>query len=70
MNCSKINVEVYGEEDNKDAVAITRNGLAHYKDQNLDVVIIDTAGRHKEEEGLLQEMNDMYKAATPDLCCL
>jgi signal recognition particle subunit SRP54 len=70
MNCSKINVEVYGEEENKDAVAIARNGLVHYKDQNLDVIIIDTAGRHKEEEGLLQEMNDMYKVATPDLVLL
>ncbi len=70
MNCSKINVEVYGDEENKDAVAIARKGLAHFKDQNLDVVIIDTAGRHKEEEGLLQEMNDMYKAATPDLVLL
>ena len=70
MNCSKMNVEVYGEEENKDAVAIARNGLAHFKDQNLDVVIIDTAGRHKEEEGLLQEMTHMYKVATPDLVFL
>ncbi|MEW6604756.1 MAG: signal recognition particle receptor subunit alpha [Thermoproteota archaeon] len=70
MNCSKINVEVYGEEENKDAVAIARNGLEHFKDQKLDVVIIDTAGRHKEEEGLLQEMTDMYKVATPDLVLL
>ena len=70
MNCGKINVEVFGEEQNDNAVAIARNGLAYYKDQNLDVVIIDTAGRHKEEEGLLQEMNEMYKAATPDLVLL
>jgi signal recognition particle subunit SRP54 len=70
MNCSKINVEVYGDEQNKDAVAIARNGLAHFAKQNLDVVIIDTAGRHKEEEGLLQEMTYMYKVATPDLVLL
>ena len=70
MNCSRINVEVYGEEENKDAVAIARNGIEHFVNQNLDVVIIDTAGRHKEEEGLLQEMNDMYKVATPDLVLL
>lgn len=70
MNCSKINVEVYGDEESKDAVAITRDGLSHFKDQNLDVIIIDTAGRHKEEEGLLQEMTDMYKVATPDLVLL
>jgi signal recognition particle subunit SRP54 len=70
MNCSKISVEVFGEEQNNNAVQITRNGLAYFKNQNLDVIIIDTAGRHKEEEGLLQEMNEMYKAATPDLVLL
>ena len=70
MNCSKINVEVYGEEENKDAVAIAQNGLAHFKDENLDVIVIDTAGRHKEEEGLLQEMTEMYKVVTPDLVLL
>lgn len=70
MNCSRINVEVYGDETNKDAIAIARIGLEHFKGQNLDVVIIDTAGRHKEEEGLLQEMNDMYKVATPELVLL
>jgi signal recognition particle subunit SRP54 len=70
MNCSKINVEVYGDEQNKDAVAIARDGLAHFAKQNLDVVIIDTAGRHKEEERLLQEMTDMYKVVTPDLVLL
>ena len=70
MNCSKINVEVYGEEENKDAVAIAQNGLAHFKDENLDVIVIDTAGRHKEEEGLLQEMTEMHKVVTPDLVLL
>src|SRR2546425_4554075 len=70
MNCSKINVEVYGEEENKDAVSIAKKGIAHFKDQSLDVIIVDTAGRHKEEEGLLQEMREMYKVATPDLVLL
>ncbi len=70
MNCSKINVEVFGEEQNNNALAIARKGLDYFKDQNLDVIIIDTAGRHKEEEGLLQEMSEMYKAVTPDLVLL
>lgn len=70
MNCAKINVEVYGEEESKDAVGIAKHGLEHFKPQNLDIVIIDTAGRHKEEAGLLQEMSEMHKAATPDLALL
>lgn len=70
MNCAKINVEVYGEEESKDAVGIARHGLEHFKPQNLDVIIIDTAGRHKEEAGLLQEMTEMHKVSTPDLALL
>jgi signal recognition particle subunit SRP54 len=34
------------------------------------VIIIDTAGRHKEEAGLLQEMTEMHKVSTPDLALL
>ena len=70
MNCSKINIEVYSEEESKDAVGIAMNGLEHFKEQNLDVIIIDTAGRHKEETGLLEEMREMHKVATPDLVLL
>src|SRR5918996_3072360 len=70
MNCSKINVEVFGDENNKDAIQIVREGLKYYNTQNIDVIIIDTAGRHKEESELLEEMNSMYRAALPDLVLL
>ena len=70
MNCAKINVDVYGEENGKDAVAIARRGLEYFEPQNIDVVIMDTAGRHQEEAGLLKEMKDMYKVSTPELVLL
>jgi signal recognition particle subunit SRP54 len=70
MNCSKINVDVFGDENSKDAIQIVTEGLKYYKPQNVDIIIIDTAGRHKEESGLLEEMNSMYKVAMPDLVLL
>src|SRR5919199_2116909 len=70
MNCSKINVNVYGNADSKNPVDIVTEGLEYFKQQNIDVVIIDTAGRHKEEAGLLAEMNSMYKVSIPDLVLL
>ena len=70
MNCSRINTEVYGEEANKDALDIVRKGLAHFRMQNIDVVIVDTAGRHKEESGLLEEMRNMRNAINPNLVLL
>src|SRR5690242_20415345 len=69
-NCSKANVEVFGDDLDKDAVNIVRRGLAHFKEHALDIIIIDTAGRHKEEKGLLQEMRDMFEVSKPNLVLL
>src|SRR6185312_3778002 len=66
MNCSKINAQVYGEEGNKDALEIVKNGMRFFDDQPVDIIIIDTAGRHKEEQGLLEEMRTIYSIVTPD----
>lgn len=70
MNSSKIKVEVYGEEGNTNPLTIVKNGLEYFSNLNYDVIIIDTAGRHKEESGLLQEMKDMYNIINPDLVIL
>jgi signal recognition particle subunit SRP54 len=68
--CEKSNVEVYGEENNKDSPNIVKNGLKHFASQTLDVILIDTAGRHKEEQDLLEEMERINKVADPDLALL
>ncbi len=70
MNCVKINVDVYGDENNKDARSIVKNGISHFKDAGSDVVIIDTGGRHKDEAELLEEMKSMYNISKPDLILL
>jgi len=68
--CDKANVEVYGDENNKDTPQIVKKGLKHFENSNLDIILIDTAGRHKEEHELLDEMKQINKAAEPDLALL
>ena len=68
--CEKSNVEVYGEENNKDSPEIVKNGLKHYEKLPLDIILIDTAGRHKEEQDLLDEMERINKIANPELALL
>ena len=68
--CEKSNVEVYGEENNKDSPEIVKNGLKHYEKLPLDIILIDTAGRHKEEQDLLDEMERINKVANPELVLL
>src|SRR4029078_10866329 len=70
MNCIKINVEVFGDETIKDAPSIVKNGIGYFRDAGADVVIIDTAGRHKDESELLDEMKKMYEISKPELILL
>lgn len=68
--CEKANVEVYGEENNKDSPQIVKNGLKHFESSTLDIILIDTAGRHKGEKDLLEEMIQISKVTQPDLALL
>jgi signal recognition particle subunit SRP54 len=60
----KVGVPFYGERDGRDAVEIAKRGVQNFK--NLDVVIVDTAGRHRNEEALLQEVKAIHDAVKPD----
>ena len=60
----RANIAVYGEPKEKNAVKIAIHGLKQFKD--YDLVIIDTAGRHKEEAGLIAEMKKLEKTIKPD----
>jgi signal recognition particle subunit SRP54 len=58
-----INVPFYGEEKAKNPVSLAKRGAEHFKD--YEVVILDTSGRHKEETGLIKEMQEISKAVDP-----
>ena len=61
---ARINVPISGDPKNKNPIDIAQKGLKHFSNQ--DVVIIDTAGRHKEEKGLIEEMKMLEKTIKPD----
>ena len=55
--CATINVPCFGNPQEKDARAITRQGLAAFKD--LEVLIVDTQGRHALEVNLIKEIIEL-----------
>jgi signal recognition particle subunit SRP54 len=59
-----MNLSIYGDPKNKDALDLARKGLNEFKKQ--DVIIIDTAGRHKEEKELLDEMEQISRVVKPE----
>lgn len=50
-----LNIPVYSE-DNKEVLNIAKNGIEYAKNNNLDYVIIDTAGRLQIDENLMNEL--------------
>jgi len=61
---TKINVPLYGESKAKDPVKIALEGIKQFNDK--EVIIIDTAGRHKEEQELIKEMKVLERNIKPD----
>ena len=59
-----LNLSLYGDPDNQDALDLARKGLKEFKKQ--DLIIVDTAGRHKEEKDLLDEMEQISAVVEPD----
>ncbi len=61
----QVGVEVYAEPENKNAVEIAENGIAHARKTGKKVVIIDTAGRLAVDEMMMQEIEAVKRAVSP-----
>jgi len=61
---NRINVPLYGNPKAKNPDKIAFEGLKQFSDK--DIIIIDTAGRHKEERELIKEMKTLEKKIKPD----
>src|SRR6187401_117559 len=62
----QVNVDVYNEPDNKDAVTIVQNAVKEAKSKNKNVVIIDTAGRLAIDEAMMTEVANIKNAVNPN----
>lgn len=61
---NRINVPIYGNPAAKDPFKVVNEGLKQFTDK--DIVIVDTSGRHKEEQELIKEMKMLEKSIKPD----
>jgi len=64
--CDPLSVPVYGDPQNKNAVKIAVNGVKKFLNEKYNVILVDTAGRHKEEASLLKEMKEISNKIHPD----
>ena len=45
-----------------DPVVIAAEGVDKFKDEGFEVIIVDTSGRHKQEDSLFEEMLQVSNA--------
>lgn len=61
----KSNVPFWGDESEKDAVKLAKNGFKEMKNKGIELILLDTSGRHREETSLIKEMRDISKSVNP-----
>ncbi|MBO3697990.1 signal recognition particle protein [Roseivirga sp. E12] len=61
----QIEVDVYAEPENKNAVEIANNAIKHAKANGKKIVIVDTAGRLAVDEQMMQEIEELKSALSP-----
>ena len=61
----QIGVPVYTEPGNQNPVEIAENAIKHARQNNYNVVIVDTAGRLAVDEAMMQEITNIKAAVKP-----
>ena len=66
QNAVKVKVPFYGSYTEADPVVIAQQGVEQFRKEKFEIIIVDTSGRHKQEEGLFEEMKQVQEAINPD----
>jgi|Deesub1362B_J571_1020462.scaffolds.fasta_scaffold00004_64 signal recognition particle subunit SRP54 len=66
---SGLNIEFF-DIKTENSVELATKGIEYFSKRDIDIVIIDTAGRHKDEESLMKEMKQLSMIIKPDIIFL
>jgi signal recognition particle subunit SRP54 len=66
QNATKVKVPFYGSYTETDPVKVAQDGVEQFKKENYDIIIVDTSGRHKQEQALFEEMQQVAEVIKPD----
>ncbi|KAF8136587.1 SRP54-type protein [Boletus edulis] len=70
QSATKAKVAYFGSYTETDPVGIAAQGVAKFKKERFEVIIVDTSGRHKQESELFQEMVQIGEAVKPNMTVL
>lgn len=57
---------VFSSYTETDPVVIASDGVEKFKDEGFEIIIIDTSGRHKQEDSLFEEMLQVSNVTVSD----
>jgi signal recognition particle subunit SRP54 len=63
---SQVGIKCYGNPSEKNAVKIAVKEAKKAINEGNDIILVDTAGRHKEEKELMKEMSQIENALKPN----
>ncbi len=63
----RVNVKVIKQQYGSDPAAVAFDAIKHAQANNIDVVLIDTAGRSELNKNLMEEMKKIVKVTKPDM---
>ncbi|CAH1790972.1 unnamed protein product [Owenia fusiformis] len=66
QNATKARIPFYGSYTEPDPVVIAQEGVEKFKDEGFEIIIVDTSGRHKQEDSLFEEMLQVSNVTSPD----
>eukprot|EP00474_Spongospora_subterranea_P009503 CRZ09961.1 hypothetical protein [Spongospora subterranea] len=66
QNATKANIPYYGSYTERDPVRVAADGVAHFRGEKYEMIIVDTSGRHKQEAALFEEMEQVAAVVDPD----
>ena len=66
QNAQRVGIPYYVDFDNQDPVSVALTGVSQFRRNNYDIIIVDTSGKHSQEDALFEEMKEMEAAINPD----
>jgi|TARA_B100001750_G_C15504462_1_gene599445 fused signal recognition particle receptor len=64
---NRLSLKTISQSYGSDPAAVARDAIIYSKSNNIDVVLIDTAGRMQTNQNLMDEIKKIIRVSTPDL---
>jgi len=65
QNATKAGIPYYGSLTQTNPVTVASDGVAKFKKERFEIIIVDTSGRHQQENALFAEMVEIQAAVQP-----